>query len=194
MSSITNILLFTIIFLSFLVNLSLHLVIKILLFPIVFLLIVVSVALPLDVKFFLFAIVTPLISLFSPQYLNGLFQFSTFHVLSLVACLLPILYLVLNPVLLNPFFVLPFTCSFLVASWSHTGPAFIKNYILYLGYVITVFGVYRTRPPWRYIELRLYLTKFFTTYFEVRGFWRVVVIIICYVFLPFLWFISVYLG
>lgn len=91
----------------------------------------------------------------------------------------------------NPFFYLPFTCSFLLTSLSLNLDHFLRNYLLLIGFIITIFGLLRTKRPFILLEIQLYVTTFFMDFFEVKLFWRTLLIIICYNFIPFALLISI---
>jgi hypothetical protein len=72
---------------------------------------------------------------------------------------------------------------------------FLRNYLLSIGFIITVFGLLRTKRPFILLEIQLYLTTFFMDFFEVKLFWRTLLIILCYTFIPFALLISIrFLG
>ena len=135
----------------------------------------------------------PLIILLSPIYWQNTAQAPLYYLGSIVFFGFPIVILLSQPVLRNPFFILPFTCSFIIASLSQTYGNFVQNYWLYTGFIATLFGVLRTRPPFVLLELELYLTSYFIDFFEVHKFWRIIILIICPVFIPILWVLSIYI-
>lgn len=135
----------------------------------------------------------PLIILLSPIYWQNTVQAPLYYLGSIFFFCFPMVILLSQPVLRNPFFILPFTCSFIIASLSQTYGNFAKNYLLYIGFIATLFGVLRTRPPFVLLELELYLTSYFIDFFEVRRFWRIIILIICPLFIPILWALSIFI-
>lgn len=115
--------------------------------------------------------------------------------MTIILFLLPIPILVRNVKYNNPFFYLPLTSSFLVTSLSLNLDHFFRNYLLFIGFIITIFGLFRTKRPFILLEIQLYITTFFMDFFEVKFFWRTLLIIICYNFIPFALLISIsFLG
>ena len=144
----------------------------------------------LGVLFYFFIIIFPCYLLISPGYWTSFVQNPKYYLLTFIIFLLPIPFLLKNPRLNNPFFCLPFSCSFLVASLSLNFTDFFKNYLLLIGFIVTLFGLFRTKRPFILLEIQLYLTSFFIDFFEVKNFWRTLMIIICYNFIPFSFIIS----
>ena len=129
--------------------------------------------------------------LISPAYWKEVIQNPIFFITALLVFLLPIIKFIGNPKYNNPFFYLPFTCSFLLTSLSLNLDNFLRNYLLFIGLIMTIFGVLRTKRPFILLEISLYLTTFFMDFFEVKLFWRTLLIFICYNFIPFAFFISI---
>ena len=144
----------------------------------------------LGVLFYFFIIIFPCYLLISPGYWTSFVQNPKYYLLTFISFLLPIPFLLKNPRLNNPFFCLPFSCSFIVASLSLNFTDFLKNYLLLIGVIVTLFGLFRTKRPFILLEIQLYLTSFFIDFFEVKNFWRTLMIIICYNFIPFSFIIS----
>ena len=145
-----------------------------------------------NILFFLFIFFIPFCILISPFYWNAFFQSPIFYGFSVLLYLIPVGFINHKPILKNPFFLLPFTCSFIIASLSLHYDLFCKNNILFFGCIASLFGLFRTRPPFILLEIELYLTSYFMDFFEVHKFWRILILFICPLFIPLLWFISVY--
>lgn len=149
-----------------------------------------NVFLNLGIIFSFFILLFPSYFLLSPSYWRAFLHNPQIYLLSFIFFLLPIPILLQNPKTNNPFFCLPFTCSFILASLSMTLNQFLINYLLFLGLIGTCFGLLRTKKPFILLEIQLYLTTFFIDFFEVKLFWRTVTIIVCYNFIPFTFLIS----
>ena len=148
----------------------------------------------LGVLFYFFIIIFPSYFLISPVYWSSFVQNPKYYLLTFILFLLPIPFLLKNPRLNNPFFCLPFSCSFIVASISLNFAVFLKNYLLFIGLIATLFGLFRTKRPFILLEIQLYLTSFFIDFFEVKNFWRTLMIVICYNYIPFSFIISLQQG
>lgn len=142
----------------------------------------------------LFLIWPPVAVLLSPSYWNIVFEFPQFQLVALACFIIPVRAIWARKILRNPFFFLPFTCSFVLAAVSKTYPIFLQNYIIFFGFVALIFGLIRTRPPFILLEVKLYMTGIFTTFFEVHNYWRIIVLAMYPFVIPFLWFISVYFA
>ena len=139
----------------------------------------------LGVLFYFLIILFPSYFLISPGYWSSFVQNPNYYLLTFILFLLPIPFLLKNPKLNNPFFFLPFSCSFIVASISLNFAVFLQNYALFIGFIATLFGLFRTKRPFILLEIQLYLTSFFIDFFEVNNFWRTLMIVTCYNFIPF---------
>lgn len=143
-----------------------------------------------NILFFLVIVGMPIYILLSPSYWVAFSRSPQFYFLSFITCLLPAILIAIKPVLRNPFFLIPFTCSFIIASLSHYYVFFLLNYLICIGLVACLFGLFRTRPPFILLEIELYLTSYFMDFFEVHRFWRLIILAICPLFFPLVWFIS----
>lgn len=141
--------------------------------------------------FYFFIILFPSYFLVSPTYWMAFKNNPSFYLLSFIFFLLPIPICIRNPKLNNPFFLLPFSISFVLTTVSFNIETFLRNYLLFLGLIATFFGLLRTKRPFIFLEIQLYLTNFFIDFFEVKNFWRTVIILVCYNFIPFGIFISI---
>lgn len=146
---------------------------------------------PISVLFFILIVLFPSFVLISPAYWKIVTQNPTFFLATIILFLLPIPIFISNLKYNNPFFYLPFTCSFLFTSLSLNLDHFLRNYLLLIGFIITIFGLLRTKRPFILLEIQLYLTTFFIDFFEVKFFWRTLLIILCYNFIPFALLISI---
>ena len=145
-----------------------------------------------NILFFIIIVGVPIYVLISPSYWVGFSKSPQFYILSLITCIIPTILIATKPVLRNPFFLIPFTCSFVIASISHYYEFFLSNYLIFIGLIACLFGLFRTRPPFILLEIELYLTTYFMDFFEVHRFWRLVILLICPLFLPLIWYISTY--
>lgn len=143
------------------------------------------------ILFSFFIILFPCYFLISPQYWLAFQQNPKFYLGGLICFLLPIPLLMRNPQFNNPFFFLPFSCSFILVNLSLTVDNFLRNYLLFFGLITTLFGLLRTKRPFIFLEIQLYLTNIFIDFFEVRFFWRTIILLFCYNFIPFTLFISI---
>lgn len=135
----------------------------------------------------------PIIILVSPGYWINFISSPKFYFSSVVFFLIPFLIILFKPFWRNPFFLLPFSASFIISSQTIRYENFLMNYWFLLACILILFSLYRTKPPYRAIERRLYLTSYFTHYFEVRSFWRITILVILPVFIPFLFiFLNLY--
>lgn len=148
----------------------------------------------LSYLFFCFIILSPSFVLLSSTYWKAIIQNSPFFIIIAIATLFlfPILIFIGNPKYNNPFFYLPFTCSFVFTSFSLNFDffTFLRNYLLIIGLILTILGLFRTKRPFILLEIQLYLTTFFMDFFEVKLFWRTLVIVLCYNLIPFALFFS----
>ena len=145
-----------------------------------------------NILFFIVIFVAPIYVLISPSYWDSFWKSPLFYSISFIACIIPVTVFTIKPIFRNPFFLIPFTCSFVIASISHYYEFFLPNYLIFIGLVACLFGLFRTRPPFILLEIELYLTTYFMDFFEVHRFWRFVILVICPLFLPFIWIISTY--
>jgi hypothetical protein len=139
----------------------------------------------ISVFFFFLIVLFPSYVLISPAYWKTVTQNPTFFLATIIIFLLPIPIFIRNLKYNNPFFYLPFTCSFLLTNLSLNLDHFLRNYLLLIGFIITIFGLLRTKRPFIFLEIQLYLTTFFIDFFEVKFFWRTLLIILCYNFIDF---------
>ena len=145
-----------------------------------------------NILFFIGIIGIPICIFISPSYWVRFSNSPQFYISSLIIYLIPAISIGTKPVLRNPFFLVPFTCSFIIASLSRHYCFFLSNYLIFIGLIACLFGLFRTRPPFILLEIELYLTTYFMDFFEVHRFWRFVILLICPLFLPLIWFISNY--
>ena len=145
-----------------------------------------------NILFALFLVALPLGVLLSPFYWSLVFQAPLFHLVSLAFFITALTAVFSTLRFKHPLFLLPFTCSFLLTTWSQTYHFFIQNYCIFFALIATTFALYRTREPLQLLMIRLFATNYFTDYFEVYTYWRTVVLIICPIFIPLLWIVSMY--
>lgn len=130
----------------------------------------------------------PILVFFFPQYWTNFILSPKFYLSSFLFFFIPFCLILSKPFLRNPFFLAPFSISFILSTITSEYEDFIRYYCFFFSFITTLFAIYRTRPPYRAIERRFYKTNYFIDYFEVRYFWRIVIIIILLLFLPFLYF------
>ena len=138
-------------------------------------------------------IILPICIFVSPFYWQGLNNAPIFYLGCFYCFVTPILVIASNKSWRNPFFLVPFTCSFVIASLSQNYEVFTKNMFLFMGFSAIYFGLSRTRPPWIGLELRLYFTKVWTTFFEIHNYWRICVLLTCWLYFP-IWIILAYFA
>nr|YP_010455874.1 ribosomal protein L22 [Tetraselmis marina]UUA64550.1 ribosomal protein L22 [Tetraselmis marina] len=132
--------------------------------------------------FLILIVLIPILIVFSSNYWKHFLLAPKLYLSSLIFFLCPFCIILIKPIWRCPFFVAPFSISFIIASLTITYSEFLINYWFYLGFILTVFAYRRTIPPWRSIELNLHRTDYFMDYFEVQRFWRIVVILSCPLF------------
>merc|ERR1712137_878088 len=108
----------------------------------------------MGIIFSFFILLFPSYFLLSPSYWRAFLQNPQVYLLSFIFFLLPIPILLQNPKTNNPFFCLPFTCSFILSSLSMTLNQFLINYLLFLGFIGTCFGLLRTKKPFILLEIQ----------------------------------------
>ena len=148
-----------------------------------------SVTIPI---FEFFTIFVPICIIATPMYWINITLAPCFQIFAFILFGLPSIYILKNPFLRNPFFVVPFTCCFIVALGHNNWQLFLKDFILIIGLIELSLGIYRTYYDWQKVLLVLNSTKFFRNFFECETFWRVCVLTICPILIPLLWVIFIY--
>ena len=140
-----------------------------------------------------FIVILPICVFVSPSYWQGLNNAPIFYLGCFYCFVTPILVIASNKSWRNPFFLVPFTCSFIIASLGQNYEIFTKNMLLFIGFSAVFFGLSRTPPSWVGTELRLNATGVWTSFFEIRNYWRICVVLFSWVYLP-VWIVLAYFG
>lgn len=90
----------------------------------------------------------------------------------------------------NPFFIFPFTSSFILALSHQNWQNFIQDWLILLGAIQVILGLYRTSSPWNQLYLQLFGTLYFRNFFEIRQFWRLTILIILPLIFGLSWFLN----
>ena len=152
---------------------------------------VVDVILAVFKLLILLAILTlPMLVFFLPNYWQNFDIAPRFYFSSLVLFFIPICIILTRRIWRCPFFLAPFSVSFVLSSQITNYLTFLFIYWFFLGSVLTILAIRRTDPPYRDLELKLFLTTYFIDYFEVRNFWRVVVLLAAPIGVPSIFFLG----
>lgn len=125
----------------------------------------------------------PVFILLTPQYWTFFFQYPRFFITSFICFFVPYLFFASYKYLRNPFFILPFTVSFVLSSQMPIYAKFLEIYLIFIGIAIQNLVRTRTKPPHIYTDVALERTTAFTWYGEARIFWEIVLRISVPVFL-----------
>lgn len=129
-------------------------------------------------------LVMPVIVLILPNYWQNFFLAPKFYFSTIVFFFLPICTILARPIWRNPFFLAPFSISFVLSSQITHYLTFLFIYWFFIGSILTLFAFRRTKPPYRSLELQLYLTSYFIDYFEVRYYWRIIILLLGPILIP----------
>lgn len=134
-------------------------------------------------------LVLPFLVFLLPNYWSNFFLAPKFYFSAIVFFFIPICIILARPIWKNPFFLAPFSISFVLSSQITHYITFLIVYWFFIGSVLALLAYRRTRPPYRSLELNLYLTSYFIDYFEVRYFWRTVVLLLAPILIPSAFFL-----
>lgn len=125
-------------------------------------------------------------------------SFDLFYIVYLISIsfcfFVPSIYLLQKPGLRNPFFVIPFIISFCLGFINLNWSMFFKDWLIWLGFLQLFLGLLRTPRPWNGLLVTLKDTKYFKNYPEIHIFWRIIVVIICPIFIPFIWILCTFIA
>ena len=130
-----------------------------------------------------------------PYMMKNIHEKLTFYCFFLSLFSIPLSCFFFIKKLRNPFFIIPFALTFLVAELSDSLLNFIQNSFFYLVLFPCLFMIFRTPGRLRYIfiDYLFYKIGYFTTYFEVRRYWRTLILGLCPFFIPVLWSLHLFL-
>lgn len=107
-----------------------------------------------------------------PKYWNFFLHSPTFFLTSFICFFIPYFVIAKDKFLRNPFFLLPFTISFVLSSQTPIYLQFLQLYILFIGWAISSLGGLRTKPPYIFADFILEATTSFTWYGDAHLYWK----------------------
>lgn len=134
-------------------------------------------------------LVLPFFVFLLPNYWQNFLVAPKLYSSAIVFFFIPICIILARPIWKCPFFLAPFSISFVLSSQTTDYLTFLFIYWFYIGSVLTAFAPARTIPPYRSLELKLFLTDYFIDYFEVRYYWRTIILLLAPVFVPSAFFL-----
>lgn len=113
----------------------------------------------------------PFCILLMPKHWSFFLQSPTFFITSFICFFIPYFIIAKDKFLRNPFFLLPFTVSFVLSSQTPIYLQFLQLYILFIGWAISSLGGLRTKFPYVFADFILEATTSFTWYGDAHNYW-----------------------
>lgn len=132
---------------------------------------------------YLIIIVLPFCIVITPHYWNFFFHSPKFFFSTLIFLFLPFIFLICQKFLRNPFFILPFSISFILSTQTYIYFHFLEIFLFFIGIGIYSLVEARTPIPYIFTEYILEATSFFTGYQEAHTYWKISLKIIIPLFL-----------